>query len=242
MAGELALDLDNRITLNNVIEKKQENFLKKNLEIIAGTALDVGLKVILPDVIENQVIEIKNTILESGLKEGLNRAVEEAIEFGKSVAGIFTGKFENVEQIDTVIKEGGVIDTISDVFDASIKNAKNSDLIDTKIANLIKKGKNTILKSMEDNIKDSLSKQVRNVNKLEFYSNKWREAYEKRDFEKMSQAYRNLDKYIERTVPLENTMKEAKRIENLHNLIKNNGKNFDISEEEIKLAEKLTNP
>ncbi len=242
MAGELALDLDNRITLNNGIEEKQESFLKKNLGVIADTALDVGLKVILPDVIEDKVIEIKNVIFESGLKEGLDRAVEEVIDFGKSVAGIFTGKFENVEQIDTVIKKGGVIDTISDVLDSSIKNAKNSELIDTKTANLIKKGKNTILRSMEDNIEDKLSQQVRNVNKLETYSNKWKEAYEKRDFEEMSKAYRNLDKYIERTVPLENTIREARKIENIHNLIKNNGKNFDISEEEIQLAEKLTNP
>ena len=128
------------------------------------------MKVILPDVIEDKVIEIKNVIFESGLKEGLDRAVEEAIDFGKSVAGIFTGKFENVEQIDTVIKKGGVIDTISDVLDSSIKNAKNSELIDTKTANLIKKGKNTILRSMEDNIEDKLSQQVRNVNKLETYS------------------------------------------------------------------------
>ena len=57
----------------------------------------------------------------------------------------------------------------------------------------------------------------------------------------MAKNYRNLEKYIERTIPLENMIKEARRIENLHNLIKNNGKKFDISEEEIKLAEKLVN-
>lgn len=241
MAGELELSLNNVLPLNNDIKEKQESFFKKNLRMIADTALDVGLKVILPDVIEDQVIEIKNTIFESGLKEGLNKAVEEAMEFGKSITGIITGKFENVEQIDTVIKKGGVIDTISDVLDSSIKTAKNSKLIDTKTANLIKKGKNTILKSMEDNIEDKLSEQVKNVNKLETYSNKWRKAYENRDFDEMAKNYRNLDKYIKRTVPLENTIKEARRIENLHNLIKNNGKNFDISEEEIKLAEMLVN-
>lgn len=241
MAGELALGITNSLSINNGIEKKQENFLKKNLGTIVDTAVNVGLKVILPDVIEDQVIEIKDTILESGLKEGLNKAMEEAMEFGKSVAGVFTGKFENVEQIDTVLKEGGVIDTISGLLDSSIKNARNTNKIDKDTASLIKKGKNTILKSIEDNIEDKLKEQVKNVSKLETYSNKWKEAYENKDFDKMSKTYRNLEKYISRTVPLENTIKEAKRIENLHNLIKNNGKNFDISEEEFKLAEKLVN-
>ena len=40
-------------------------------------------------------------------------------------------------------------------------------------------------------------------------------------------------------IPIENTIKTTRYIENLHNLIKNNGKNFDVSDEEIELAKKL---
>ena len=39
----------------------------------------------------------------------------------------------------------------------------------------------------------------------------------------------------------ENIIKEARKIENLHNLIKNNGGDFNITKEEIKLSEILVN-
>ena len=55
----------------------------------------------------------------------------------------------------------------------------------------------------------------------------------------MKKAYKNIENYLNKTIPLENTIKEARKIENMHNLIKNNGKNFDISPEEKILAEKL---
>ena len=45
---------------------------------------------------------------------------------------------------------------------------------------------------------------------------------------------------LKELMPIENLLKEARVIENLHNLIKNNGKNFNLSEEQIKLANMLT--
>ena len=38
---------------------------------------------------------------------------------------------------------------------------------------------------------------------------------------------------------MENTINSAKNIKNLHQLIKNNGKNFDLSDEELELAKLL---
>ena len=38
---------------------------------------------------------------------------------------------------------------------------------------------------------------------------------------------------------LENTLKNARQVEVIHQLIRNNGQNFDISEEEIELNKKL---
>ena len=39
---------------------------------------------------------------------------------------------------------------------------------------------------------------------------------------------------------MENTLKEARTIQNLHSLIKNNGKDFNLTEEQLKLAEMLS--
>ena len=43
---------------------------------------------------------------------------------------------------------------------------------------------------------------------------------------------------LEKIVPLENIINSARKIENIHNLIKNNGNNFNITEE-ILLAQRL---
>ena len=210
--------VENRQFNNSLdLEEKQESFLKNSFGSIVNNALDICLRALLPDMIENQVIEVKDTILESGLKEGLNKAVENAINLGKSASGIVTGKFESIEQIDMAIKKGGIVDTVSDILDTSIKN------------------------SITDNIEDTINTQVKSIKKVEEYSSKWKTAYESRDFETMTKSYNNMEKYLKQTMPLENTIKEARKIENLHNLIKNNGKIFDISEEEIKLSEKLVN-
>ena len=40
-------------------------------------------------------------------------------------------------------------------------------------------------------------------------------------------------------MPLESTIKRAREIENIHNLIKNNGKDFNLSIDQIELAKKL---
>lgn len=233
---------ENRVLKKDLnLEEKQKSFFKSNFAIIVNNALDICLRALLPDMIENQIIEVKDTIFESGLKEGLDKAVESTIEFGKSAAGIVTGNFENINQIDIALKKGGIVDTVSDLLDTSIKNAQEKELIDKNIASLIKKGKNTIINSITDNIEDTINTQVKSIKKVEEYSIKWKKAYKDKDFEAMTKSYNNMEKYLKQTMPLENTINEARKIENLHNLIKNNGKNFDISEEEFKLAQKLVN-
>ena len=55
----------------------------------------------------------------------------------------------------------------------------------------------------------------------------------------MEKEYEKLEKELENLIPLENTINEARTIENLHNLIKNNGQDFNLTKEQLELAEKL---
>ena len=55
----------------------------------------------------------------------------------------------------------------------------------------------------------------------------------------MEKEYKKIKKELKELIPLEEKIKEAKNIELLHNLIKNNGKNFDVSEEQRELIKKL---
>ena len=49
----------------------------------------------------------------------------------------------------------------------------------------------------------------------------------------------HINKYLEKIMPLENIIKEARLVENVHNLIKNNNKNFEINEVELEAANVL---
>lgn len=239
MNVEQSLIQEHTINKTNNFKELQELFLNSALGQVIDNAVDIGLKSVLPDLIEDEVINIKDVILENGFSEGIKEAISTTLNFGKSVIGIVTGKFDNVNQIEIAVKKGGIIDSVSDVLDFTIKKVTEKGIIDNTTSSLIKNGKNTILKTIEDKIEKTLDTQVKDVEKLQKYCNSWKEYYKEQDFAKMDGAYKNIEKYINKTVPLENTFFEARKIENLHKIIKNNDKKFDITEEEIKLAEKL---
>ena len=90
-------NLENTLTLtkekNLTNSKEQKNFLESTLGKVINTGLNLGLRVVLPDFIENEVIGIKDTILKEGFGAGIKKCINSAIDLGKSAIGIFTGKF-----------------------------------------------------------------------------------------------------------------------------------------------------
>lgn len=135
------LEVENKITNDVSIENKQRNFLQTNIGKAVNTGLNIGLRYILPDVIEDQVIEIKDSFLQNGFKEGIQTAIDSAINFGKSALGIVTGNFENVQQMQTAVKSGGIIDGISNVLNFTINKVVNSGKIPYALGSAIKTGK-----------------------------------------------------------------------------------------------------
>ena len=55
----------------------------------------------------------------------------------------------------------------------------------------------------------------------------------------MEKEFKKLKQQMSNITPIEQTIKEAKKIENIHNLIKNKGINYELSEEEKELAQRL---
>lgn len=225
--------------IDNKLVENQNKFLEGDIGKAINSAIDIGLKAILPDLIENQIIDIKNTILERGFSEGIKEVIDKSLELGKSAMGIITGNFENISQIQLAVKKGGILDNISKLLDLSINYAKSKNLITTDISNMIKKGKNTVISSISDKIEESLTNQLKAVEKIEKYCENWKVSYGNQDFSEMEKAYKNIKNNLEKIIPFENIINTARKIENIHNLIKNNGKDFNITEEEELLAEKL---
>ena len=235
---EIALqnDLNNK---NLEVSEGQKSFLETTLGGIINTGLDLGIKYLLPDFIEDEVIKVKDTILKEGFKEGLNTAINEAIDFGKSALGIVTGKFDDISQMQKVVENGGIIDAISKGIDTAINKVNEKGKLNSTISNIIRKGKNLILDNISSNIEEMIVNQGNEINKFENAINEWKKAYENKDFDLMEKEMKNINKYIEKIIPLENIIKEARLVENVHNLIKNNNKNFEINEVELEAAKVL---
>ena len=232
------MEIENEIT--NDIQIEKNNFLNSIIGKTINNAIDIGLKSILPDLIENQIIEIKNVLLTNGLKAGIDSAVENAIDFGKSAIGIFTGNFENMTQVRTAVSDGGIIDTVSELLDNIINKTYESGYINRSLSSVIKNGKNVLLENITSSIINELDQQNNSIEKLERYVNNWNEYFDNKDFDGMTKEYNKIKKQLDNIIPVENILKETRKVEVLHNLIKNNGQNFDISNLEKELAEKLS--
>ncbi len=239
MEIENNLNTEKTILNNEINGKVQNNFLESTLGKTINAAVDIGLRWALPDLIEDEVINIKNSLIKGGLKEGIDTAVSSAIDLGKSAMGIFTGNFESISQAQNAVKTGGVIDGISNVIDTVLNKTTKMGLINKGISTVIHQGKNVILDSVSKNIEESFTSQLNNIEKLSKYENNWKNYFEKRDFDGMQKEYDKIQEKLKEIMPLENTIKEARQIENIHNLIKNNGHNFDLTNEQLELSKML---
>ena len=236
---EIANTISNNLNLNNELEQKQNNFLQSSLWNLINAGLNTGIRVLLPNFIEEQVIEIKDAILNGKFKEESKQAIESAIEIGKKVTGIVKENFENISQAQNAIRNGGLIDSISNVLNSSINTAVKQNLIPSSVGDAIRKGKNEILNKIEENIENNFASQISSMEKLTSYTQNWKQYYQEKDFTKMEKEYKKIKQVLKETLPLENTLKQARTLENIHLLIKNNGKNFELSQEEKELAKTL---
>ena len=237
------LVVENELKIENSLKEKisdfQERFLESDIGKAVNSAIDIGLKAVLPDLIEDQIIDIKNAILENGFKEGIKEVINSGINTGKSAIGIVTGEFENISQIQLAVKNGGIIDKFSELLDYVIELAEKKEIINNNISNLIKNGKNTIMESISNKIEDTLTNQLKSIEKIEKYCENWNLAYSIQDISGMEKAYNNIKNNLEKVIPLENTLNKARVIENLQNLIKSKNYDFNLTESELRLAEKL---
>ena len=189
--------------------------------------VDLGLKALLPDLIEDQVIDIKNSILEGGFKEGVNTLVKKVNEFKNSITGIFTGNFNNIEEIHTATKQGGIIKTVSKGLSKGIDAGVKSRAIPKSVGSIIKAGKTTILNEFNSSLESQMKKEMKKFDTLNDLNKKWYDALDQRDFNKMTKYTEKISELSKDLVKFSNIIEETKKIEELHNFIKENN-SFDF--------------
>ena len=234
-------NLSNLIEVNKNInnEVEQKNFLETTLGKTINTGIDIGIRALLPDYIEDQIIDIKDNLIKYGLKDGIKKSIDDALNVGKSAIGIVTGNFENISQVQEAIKSGGIIDNVSNLLDDVINKVYKKGLINSTVAKTIKQGKNSILNNVEKNIENTFNKQINSLEYTEKYIDNWKKYFSDKNFEGMEKEYKKIEKEINNLIPIEKTINDVRTIENLHNLIKNNGQDFNLTQEQLELAKKL---
>lgn len=141
--------------------------------------------------------------------------------------------------MQNAIKSGGLIDGISSLLDLTIENVRKAGLVDNIVAKNIKQGKNIILNNLESNISNTFSNQYKAIENTNKYISNWRNYFDNKDFNGMEKEYNKIEKQLKNIAPIESIIKNARTIEVLHNLIKNNGQDFNLTKEQLELAEKL---
>ena len=236
----MELTLKNENILNEKsLENKQNNFLDSTMWKVINTGLNMGIRAALPNIIEDEVIEIKDAIINGGFKSGVKQAISSAINLGKSITGIVTGNFENISQAHNAIKSGGIIDSISTALNYGINKGIKLKIIPSKIGGMLKRGKNIIMSTIESNIENNFNSQINSAELLSKYENNWNQYFKNQDFDGMEREYKKINEAMKNILPMKNTILEAERIKNLHLLIKNKGRNFNLSNEEIELSKRL---
>lgn len=229
------IEKDNSLELS----KEETSFFETTFGKIIDSGIDVGIRIIFPDLLEDEIIDIKNVIINEGFKSGIEETKESFNDVGKSIKGIFTGNFENLDQIDIAVKKGGLIDSVSKMVDTGLKIVTESDLLDKNISKVIKASKNVLLDSVTAKIEDGVKDQVRSIEKLKEHIEKWENAFNEKDFDKMKKTYTFVKKYSEQTMPIEELIAKSNEIENIQKLLENNGGNFEISETNLELSKVL---
>ena len=141
--------------------------------------------------------------------------------------------------MQSALQSGGLIDGISSLLDTVVNNVMQRGLINYNVASMLTQGKNVILNNIESNIEKTFADQLTTSTNLEAYINNWKNSFENKDFNSMEKEFEKIEEQLKILAPMENTINQARTIENLHNLIKNNGQDFNLTKEQLELAEKL---
>lgn len=213
----------------------QKEFLETDLGQTINGVVDIGISSLFPNYISEDIIEVKDAIITDGFKCGIQTAISNVIDCGKNIQSVFTGKFDNVSQIREVLEKGGLIDSISEILDSAINLAKNNKIIKSKTATAIRKEKNTILKNIKNSVDNNLEEQAETIEKINKYIENWKENFTNEDFNSMEKEYKKINKALEGILPIKNTLEKVEKLQTMHELIKNNGQNFNLSNEEIEL-------
>ena len=85
-----------------------------------------------------------------------------------------------------------------------------------------------------------MESQLESIEKINNYIEKWNQYYKENDLTNMKKIHTRIKNEMQKIMPIENVLKKVEYVNNLQELIQKNGGNFNLSEEELELAEMLS--
>ncbi|MCI8965680.1 MAG: hypothetical protein HFJ43_04985 [Clostridia bacterium] len=137
-----------------------------------------------------------------------------------------------------VTKNGGILDFISFIVDKGISSLNKYTDIDSNVLNLISSSKNLLIEQISSNIEDQFGRQLENMEKLEKYCDKWKNAYSNKNIEEMNKEYKKIKICENKVIQIKQVLDKVKVIENINSII-NNSNNFNLTSDELELAKKI---
>ena len=127
-------NLDNSLNLQNKTNnlEKQNSEISKLLNNVFNWSIDAGIRYFLPDSIENQVIKIKNDLLNENVQEKVKGVIDNIINIGKQKLDIGQNEINNVEQLEKILKSPDTIKIISETVEKILDNNNLNKIKDIK--------------------------------------------------------------------------------------------------------------
>ena len=221
----------NLVDREKEINKSQKGFLTNLLEKAANTAIDFGIRIVTPDIIENQVIDIKNSIFENGLTKGIDNIVKNIQDFGKNILGLNNGNYNDFDEINLAIKKMEMDSILSSNIEKGVEKYldKNIDKLEERFKEKLKSNDKNILDKFNKSIEKNLNEEMSKVQKLNEFNNLWEKAWDDRDIDKMEKYLKEINKLRLEIPMFKNLISKSDLINELHGNIVRTGR-FDYVE------------
>lgn len=221
------------LNINQNIKNGIENIMKignnPNAQFALGllkncfnAATDFGLRMFLPNLIEDQIIEVKDALIEGGLKKAGETAVNKVNEFKDTIVNLVKGNITNTKEIRLATKNGGILKTFSKILSEGIDYAVKGKKISKDNAKIIKAGKTAIFNQFSKNLESGILKEISNIQKLNDLNMKWENAYDNRNFDEMKKIISKIKTQLEKVSLMAEIYKKATLNIDLHNYVEKN--------------------
>lgn len=215
------IELENKRNENKLINTvaKQNDNLNYILQNIINWSIDKGIKYLFPNLIGDKIVKIKNSILNSNTQEKITSGIQNIINMENKKSSISNKGNNDIQKIEEILNDPRTIEMLTEIVEKILNNMDNVKI----------KDKSIVLKDIHKNLSKDITEQINSINNINNYSKDWYNFFEKENFNSMNKSFNKIKNELKNIAPIEEIIIKTKKIENLHELVKGKGGDFNIT-------------